>query len=271
MSQVHINFPAIQEIAAKGVRRTAVFMGLGLNAIADPGFKQYELTHITSIQIVPPDADENTLSHYKEQFSLWIVTCGLRELMETFALFLDEVNQACLWILATTGMITTNDVSSQHKKFRWEGIKGKLDLLKKKFNVAAGNTEALITIHQARNCLTHRHGIVGPEDCYGTQDMIIKWSGIDLYGETPSGEKIPIPLEPLPDGGIVFPEGAQVKLGYSDRTKSFPLQTLVTFTPKELAEICHFILISTGQLISSAEAYAKKNGVMMVAAADKVS
>src|SRR5205085_9451567 len=132
MSRIHINFPAIQEIAAKGVRRTAVFMGLGLNAVADPDFKQYELTDITSIQIVPPSADENTLFHYKEQFSLWIVTCGLRELMETFALFLDEVNQACLWILATKGTTTTNDVSSQDKKFRWDGIKTKLDLLKKK-------------------------------------------------------------------------------------------------------------------------------------------
>ena len=48
MSEIHIGYPTIQEIAAKGVRRTAVFMGLGLNAALDPNFKAYKLTQIMS-------------------------------------------------------------------------------------------------------------------------------------------------------------------------------------------------------------------------------
>ncbi len=43
MNQINIDLPAIKNIAVIGVRRTAIFMGLGINAANDPEFKQYEL------------------------------------------------------------------------------------------------------------------------------------------------------------------------------------------------------------------------------------
>lgn len=266
MNEIHISYPAIQEIAAKGVRRTAVFIGLGLNAALDPNFKAYELTQITSIQLVPPDADEKTLSHYKEQFSLWITACGLRELMETFAVFLDEVHQASLLIAASSRKILTNDIAIQDKKYRQKGIKEKLDLLKQNFNIESKNPEALKTIHQTRNCLTHRQGIVGTEDCFGGQNLNVKWMGLDIYAETPSGEIVP--LQPVPKEGIFLPEGGRVKVKLLERLKTFPLRTLVTFSPRDLAEICHFVLLSTGEIIGSAEAYARREGIPMSTTSD---
>lgn len=238
-----------------------MFMGLGLNAALDPNFKAYELTEITSIQLVPPDADEKTLKHYKEHFSLWIIACGLRELMETFATFLDEVHSASLLIAESVGRTSTTDRVARDKKYRQKGIKEKLDLLKQGFDMESNYTEALKTIHQARNCLTHRQGIVGPEDCFGGQNLIVKWFGLDIYTETPSGDIIP--LQPLPPGGIMLPEGGQVKMRFTERLRTFPLKSPVTFSPRDLAEICHLVLLSTDEIISSAQAYAIKEGIPM--------
>lgn len=93
---INIDLDQIKKIAKKGVRRSALFMGLGLNAAYDENFQKYELTDITQIQIIRPNADSQTLKHYKEEFSLWIISCGLRELIETFAVFLDEINNSCI-------------------------------------------------------------------------------------------------------------------------------------------------------------------------------
>jgi len=39
MTEITIDFPALQEIAVKGVRRTAVFLGFGMNAAANPNLR----------------------------------------------------------------------------------------------------------------------------------------------------------------------------------------------------------------------------------------
>jgi len=259
MSSIHISYPNILEIAAKGVRRTAVFMGLGLNAAYDSNFTAYQLTRLAPIQLVSPDADEKTITHYKEQFALWIITCGLRELVDTFAIFLDEIHHASLLISVSVGEASSSNVSAQRKKFHFEGMTKKLDLLKRDFDICPQNPEALNSIHQTRNCLTHRQGIVGPKDCFGGQSLIVKWSAIDFYVKTPSDEVI-LPF-PIPQEGIFVSEGGEVKAGFSERQKAFPLHTVVNFNPRELAEICHFMLISTDEIIKAAEAYATKKGI----------
>ncbi|MDP2744700.1 MAG: hypothetical protein Q8P00_06525 [Dehalococcoidia bacterium] len=92
MNQVNINLPAIKNIAVKGIRRTAVFMGLGINAANNPDFRQYELAKITSLEFIEPISDEKTLTNFKTEFGRWVIGNGLRELIETFCVFLDEIH-----------------------------------------------------------------------------------------------------------------------------------------------------------------------------------
>jgi hypothetical protein len=261
MNQIHINFPNIQEIAMKGVRRTAVFMGLGVNAANDPDFKQYELTKLTEIQFIPPNVDENTLTNFKTEFGRWVVGCGLRELIETFSVFLDRVYFACLLIGASCNQIPHDKVESRNKKFQRDGLRDKLDTLRNNFGVGTSHSGFLLSINQARNCVTHRRGIVGPEDCSSGSELVVKWEGIDIYAETPDGKVIS--LQPVPEGGVHLPEGGHVKVKISERSRVFAMKSVVSFSPRELAEICHFVLRMTGDVIQSAETYAKNSGVPM--------
>lgn len=75
-----------------------VFVGLryswawAVNAAIDDGFRKYQLTSLTNIQLVPDNVPEETLKHFKEEFRLWIEAAGFRELADTFANYLDSVH-----------------------------------------------------------------------------------------------------------------------------------------------------------------------------------
>lgn len=62
INHVHIDLPAISNIVDKGVRRTAVFMGLGINAANNPDFKQYELAKFTDIEFIEPGCEVQRIS-----------------------------------------------------------------------------------------------------------------------------------------------------------------------------------------------------------------
>lgn len=259
MSQININLPAIKDIAVKGVRRTALFMGFGINAASNPDFKQYELAKITSLEFIEPISDEKTLNAFKTEFGRWVIGNGLRELMETFCVFLDEIHFVCLLIAVTKGIISNEQFHKQNMKFRHSGLKDKLGYLDSDFGITIVDSGYLLTVNQARHCLTHRRGIVGNEDCLDNKELLVKWRGIDTYAETKSGEKIS--LFPMPEGGVLLPEGGRIMAAFSERTRIFPRGSLVDLSPRDLAEICHFILSQTNEVIRVIEDYARKSGI----------
>ncbi|MEP4034912.1 hypothetical protein [Pseudophaeobacter sp.] len=103
-NKINLDFGAILEIALKGVRRSSVFMGLGVNAARDPENKDYQLSGITQIQLVPENVPKEAVEHFKKEFQIWIVAGALREATEAFALFLDELHRACS--VAAVGSVT---------------------------------------------------------------------------------------------------------------------------------------------------------------------
>lgn len=261
MTEIKIDFPALQEIAVKGVRRTAVFLGFGINAAANPNMREYELSGVAQFRFVPANADEKTLTHFKEEFSRWIVACGFRELIETFSVFLDEIHRSCLVIKAMNDRASMESILPLDKTFRrhHRGLQGKLDTLKTKFAIEMSDPSSLLTINRVRNCLAHRLGIVAREDCNDGNQMTVTWRGIDLCTETESGEIVSVhPMsEPTPSEQIVVPAHGWIKGRYCQRKKAFPIRSVVSFSPGELAEICYYFIDSTREVMTSAQAHSK--------------
>lgn len=262
MNQININLPAIKNIAVKGVRRTAIFMGLGINAANNPDFKQYELAKNTGFEFIEPISDEQILINFKTEFGRWIVGNGLRELIETFCVFLDELHFVCLLVAVTCDKVKKAQIQKENLNFRHSGLKDKIRNLSKDFDVTTVQSDYLISINQARHCLTHRRGIVGSEDCFNGKELIVRWKGTDTYAETPSGERIS--LFPMPEEGVLLTEGSHIMAAFPERTRIFPIHSLVTFSPRDLAEICHFTLNQTNEAIRSIEDYLRKNGVPLM-------
>jgi len=189
-TQFNIDFNKIRETSYKGVRRTEAFLGLGLNAANDPSFRNYELIDISPIHLVPSNVLEETIDHFKTEFGRWIVACGLRELIETFALFLDHTHNACLVMASHKKQITFDDATVWQPAFHYKGIKDKLDTFESRFDVKTNHPEHINRVQRVRNCLTHRHGIVGKQDCDDGDELILKWIGFDIFIETPTGKTI---------------------------------------------------------------------------------
>src|SRR5688572_21249022 len=87
---VNIDADQMAGIARVGVRRAAIFMGLGLHAAKRPDFNDYELSKLPfeagetglPMDFVPRDAPKATVEQFKAEFATWITGCGLRELLE---------------------------------------------------------------------------------------------------------------------------------------------------------------------------------------------
>jgi hypothetical protein len=262
MSDIKVDFAALQEIAVKGVRRTAVFLGLGINAAADPGVRQYQLSGAAQFRFIPNDVDEKTLTHFKEEFSRWIVACGFRELIETFSVFLDEVHRSCLIIRAANERMVIDSIVPLDRRFRRHrhGLHGKLDDLRGTFGVEMSEPSFLLSLNKARNCLVHRLGIVSREDCSNGDQITVVWRGIDICIETESGETVSVhPMsQSTPTQSMVVPPHGWMKGKYCQRSKTFPIGSVVSFLPGELAEICYFFIDSTSEVMTSAQAYPKR-------------
>jgi general stress protein CsbA len=261
-----LDFDKIREIGLKGVRRAAVFMGLGLNAASDPNFKSYQLHTLQSVdsqgvdvEFIPSNVDDHTLLHFKTEFGTWILGNGLREVIENFAVFLDGIHHACLSMACSKKRLQPKDAEKRDRSFRFKGVEDKLRDLKAKFNIEPPHSDYIASINQARNCLTHRLGRVGLDDCKDGRFFEVRWTGMDVQIQFQSGNTRPL-KEML---NVKLPEPGRVQVRFAERTKSFPVGSVVTFSKIELSEICNFVLTSINAVASAALQYAKSIGVVI--------
>jgi hypothetical protein len=266
MAAVILDLDKLADIGLKGVRRAAVFMGLGLNAAHDPAFKNYQLSNVPNIEtnairveLIPSNVNDETLSHFKKEFGVWVIANGLREVIERYAAFLDSVHHACLVMACNKQKLKPADPEKLDRSFRFKGIEDKLCELERRFGIKPKHPDYIVSINQARNCLTHRLGQVGLEDCKGGKALEIKWVGMDLQIQLESGKIIS--LNKKESEHIVLREPGSLQMKFVERLKSFPFRSFVTFQMPELAEICKFLLGSIQEVSASAIQYANSIGI----------
>jgi len=260
MNNITIDFEQMKDIAFRGVRRTAAFMGLGINAARDNQFTKYQLSNISMIQVIPDQLDDKSIAHIKEEFEKWVILNGLRELVESFGLFLDKVHTACLLMASHKMQISGDDAEKFGPAFERKGVEDKLGTLKIRFGVSSDKAKYFSGINQARNCITHRRGIVGSEDLRGEETFRLIWWGFDIYAETPSGEKHSL-KPPMPVEGLVLKSGAKVMFQIKDRIIEYKTGDIVNLSPNDLGEICYLVQLTTDDIVGTAQAYAKNIGI----------
>jgi hypothetical protein len=176
--EINIDLDKLWEPAAVGLRRAYVFTGLGLNAAADDGLTNFHLPGLVKISFVPHEATPDQLREYKTEFGRWILGNGFRETIEAFAVSLDRVYEACLMTKMHTDRTPVSLTGL--KTFHHAGIETKLARLKAEFGIEASGSVYLIALNKARNCLTHRRGVVGERDCDESGKLILRYKRFDL-------------------------------------------------------------------------------------------
>lgn len=264
--RIEIGLDRIVEILRAGVRRTAIFMGLGVNAALDPDFNQAALpSSVSNLQLVP-DIPAEHMPEVKREFAIWIQAGGFRELCECIEQYLTAIYRVGSYMRASRGgRISSSAVVGVPKDFLRKGISIKLEKLRTDFQIEAGNPKHLGSLWDARNCLTHRRGIVGAEDAGDDGILRVKWLAVDTLFigddgiETPMG----VGFAPFNTGG-----GGNVCVRVVERVREFRLGEQLVLSPHDLNEICWFCLRSSDEVVASLLRFAELQGVQVLQTGD---
>ena len=253
---INIDLNRIKEISLKGIRRTAVFMGLGINSARANEFKEYQLSRETFFRIIPDNVDDSQIEGFKAHFEHWIISCGLRELIETFSVYLTAIFKSCLLASIHKKKLEINDPEKRLESFKWKGVEKQLKTLRTQFGVETTKGIYFKSINQARNCITHRRGIVGQEDLRNDNSLKMCWWALDPFIETPAGQVISM-APPFPKEGLLLKDGGTFCVKVIEKELEFQMGEVIKLSPNDLSEICMVVTLATDEILKSTVDYLK--------------
>ena len=241
-----LEFSQIVEPALIGINRAWVFMGLGVNASLDPDCSGFRLPDLDHIKLLPDDMPKAIVEEFKREFGMWVVSNGLRELIETWDVFLDQLYYAAVYTdywqqSQETAKLSPEPFMKRATAFAREGTREKLERLQKQFGITLQYQAEIESIKKARNCLTHRMGTVGPKDVEPGTSLTVRWRSPELFGINEDGTEFVPPLDSFP---IHFPMGSPVKFRNVNRAKVVSLGDRLKFLPAEVKELCYTFRIA---------------------------
>lgn len=166
-------------------------------------------------------------------FQSWAAVSVLRDLIESFSIFLMEIY----------GRALENNpdgyFSSTSAQFERRGIEGQLSILTKDFQIDLAWISRLTGYNRARNCLAHRAGTVGAPDVTNGNELVVRW--LVARATHHDGVVTPTIEAQGPMGSLIrgkHIEGSAVHLSVLDREKRVAVGKMVHFLPDEVLEIC---------------------------------
>ena len=153
------------------------------------------------------------------------------------------------------------DREKKVKVFEGKGLADKLNVLKTECEVFVEHEDCLTTINQIRHCLTHRRGVVGRKDCKDGKVLSVRWFWFEVWAEKENGGRVALDL---PISKPVFVEKSRVALAMKEKRKDFPLDSVVSFSAQEIAEICDFVHTKAEEFKAAAVEYGRKNGATIL-------
>lgn len=259
MDEYRIEFPAILEIAHLGVRRAMVFSTFGANAARGAVESDFDPLACGAMEVISVPTDQATLDSYKKEFEKWVMVSALREAIEAFALFLDQIHLACVVMAHLKKHITVEKASGWETDYPLKGMAEKLRLLRARFGVEFADSDMLLSINAFRHCLSHRRGVVGAKDCGEGESFVVIWPGIDLFSTSEGGEKRSVGF-PL-GAPALLEAGAGLLIRIVRKTTTFKLGDQLWLSPTQVTEAGQFLMQAAGALCQSAESYADGLGL----------
>lgn len=253
-----IDFENVLEYARFGIRRASLFMGFAVRMAENPTVRDFDLTHQTKLRVLATTEDETVIGEYKHEFRSWVIANALRELHESFTEYLEKVYQACLTFEWVLGAKTPTECDRLLGKFKRAGFPEKLEGLREQFAVATQHEGGWVSLNAARNCFTHRRGIVEPADFNDGSSLRLSWRALDIYVIPADGK--PILNRHIPVGGVPM-EGAFLESKYVDRVASFTKGQIIELDALQLAEICFFAEEAAVELAAAAVERARARGI----------
>ena len=256
--QITIDFDKIYAIARKGINRSAVFMGLGVNAADHDELLDYHLTRDTTFRILPDNVSDETLAEWKKEFRIWVVGCGFREMVDRLCVFLDKTH-------LVLRMIDKSNSKKTIKDFEYLGLRKKIEYLECELGFTFKFSEQLASFAETRNCFVHRLGHVGQLDLKCVDPLALRFMRFECVFTTDSGVESNLPdfFDPqtLP---VYLPESGLFGLKWSEKILEFKENEWISISPKDLTEILFFTLQCILAIKNNSVQFAKSRGIPVI-------
>ncbi|MCF6127338.1 hypothetical protein EN904_16300 [Mesorhizobium sp. M7A.F.Ca.CA.001.07.2.1] len=256
--QLNIDFNKLKAVAEVGVRRASVFMGVGTNAIAvDP-----PISHILSDNVqfhfVPPDPSDEMKRHYLEEFESWTIGNCLRDLADSFSMFLTEAFFIHL-LLQTMTYSESEDLKAK-RKFEKLNVGAQYSWLALDLQLRPDLGEMFETFRLARNCLSHRMGNVTLEDA-PSGELRIRWClfGASVVGE--DGQSVLMDNATIGTDQSFVARGGPIMLGMHWKERAFPVGTAIRLSRHDLSEMCMGVTLVAEHVVQKLIEYTRAKGV----------
>lgn len=239
-----IDLKKIAELGHTGIRRAAIFMGLGLNAAHRPDFREYQLSDIpkysktVGYNLIGP-VDDARIEDFKAAFADWIVACGLREILEHYGLLLARLHHEAMAVLQTRDFLKYlgDPVELQRNHFENPGLAAKFQDLRSQFKIETEFESQITQLYKLRNILDHNFQTVTDKPLNADKKFVVSWEALDVFGVGDESGTITA-FADLVDKAL--PEPTQMFGKRVRREKTYKRSDRVTLDGKELEEICFF-------------------------------
>jgi len=213
-------------------------------------FEETELKGNLQILVVPEPMAPEVLKEYQQQYVSWILGNGLRDLVEAFARFLDNIYEVGL---------TLSPSADQQKRLRFfeaQTLRPKVKILRDEFQIEGMYARHFESFVAARNSLAHGAGVVRRRDCTVGDELVITWDGLDSALVANDGNR----YEPneLPEGLQFLPTSPIKRL---PREKRWKIGERVQLGAKDLAEITFMASHEAVDVCDALCEYALKQGI----------
>jgi len=179
-----------------------------------------------------PEATPEQLDAHKADFGKWVLDNGLRELIEAYAICLDQIHEECLRVDSFFGATVQGTGAAEFQRY---GLYRKLLTLEENFGITTDAKKHLSSLTNARNCLSHRGGVVGRRDCNQGDCLILKYRKLRSFAKQPSGEEFDMATVILER--IILREGAQIMIQRQEIEKSFVEGSVIHLGPEDIQGI----------------------------------
>lgn len=190
MNDEPIDLDLLYRTALAGIHRAYVFMRFGVQGVSVGDFDDTRLPGRKDLLIVPEPMPQDMLDNYLARFRAWVVGNGLRELIETYCHFLDEVYGHGLAILSPP------DHDRLLRTFEQASLREKVRRLREEMSIDGGFSQHFESLTAARNALTHGAGTVRVRDCTEGNELVITWRGLEVFFTGEDGVRYRIGDEP---------------------------------------------------------------------------
>ncbi|BBK38300.1 hypothetical protein STAQ_33780 [Allostella sp. ATCC 35155] len=235
--QIVVDIDAVARIARLSVDRANIFLGIALS-----GFGQrHNLDHRTverfKFETLNRDLSEGEKEHVFGEWRNWTINCAIRDLIDAFSIYetrIYELDQ----LISAGGVGIRSKISANSKKFDRHSVSEKWTRLSKSFELPVKYAQHFNSFRALRNCLAHRLGVVGLEDCEGDPPRLrLSWVAPEMVAIAPGLDDVVVSAAGFQEP-IEFDTPRQIGVRFANRMREFEPSRSVVLSAADVFEIC---------------------------------